>query len=61
MRSKKDQDDRQSPKSPTQSPKKSKTFNKILIVKPKSNVPKSRPKELGLTLKSHGPPTTHIF
>ena len=25
---------------------------------PKSKVPKSRPKGLGLTLKSHGPPTT---
>ena len=24
--------------------------------KPKSKVPKSRPKGLGLTLKSHGPP-----
>ena len=24
---------------------------------PKSKVPKSRPKGLGLTLKSHGPPT----
>ena len=26
------------------------------IVKPESKVPKSRPKGLGLTLKSHGPP-----
>ena len=26
---------------------------------PKSKVPKSRPKGLGLTLKSHGPPPTH--
>ena len=36
----------------------------ISIVKPesevpKSKVPKSRPKGLGLTLKSHGPPPTH--
>ena len=34
----------------------------IIVVKPesevpKSKVPKSRPKGLGLTLKSHGPPT----
>ena len=28
----------------------------LLIVKPKSKVPKSRPKGLGLTLKSHGAP-----
>ena len=28
----------------------------LIIVKPKSEVPKSRPKGLGLTLKSHGPP-----
>ena len=28
-----------------------------LFVKPESKVPKSRPKGLGLTLKSHGPPT----
>ena len=29
------------------------------IVKPESKVPKSRPKGLGLTLKSHGPPPHH--
>ena len=39
----------------------------VFIVKPKSEVPKSkvpksRPKGLGLTLESHGPPTppTHL-
>ena len=32
-------------------------LEKGLIVKPKSKVPKSRPKGLGLTLKAHGPPT----
>ena len=46
-------------------------FSIVLIVKPKSKVPnskfpKSRPKGLGLTLESHGPPTpptppTHNF
>ncbi len=30
------------------------------IVKAESEVPKSRPKGLGLTLKSHGPPTPSI-
>ena len=33
----------------------------LIIVKPKSQVPKSRPKGLGLTLKSHGPPTPITF
>ncbi len=33
-------------------------FVQITIVKPESEVPKSRPKGLGLTLKSHGPPIT---
>ena len=28
----------------------------LVIVKPKSKVPKSRPKGFGLTLKSHRPP-----
>ena len=31
----------------------------ILFVKPESEVPKSGPKGLGLTLKSCGPPTHH--
>ena len=39
-------------------------FINIIIVKPKSEVPKSkvpksRPKGLGLTLESHGPPPHH--
>ena len=32
-----------------------------IFVKPKSKVPKSRPKGLGLTLKSHGPPSWLYF
>ena len=32
----------------------------IHIVKPESEVPKSRPKGLGLTLKSHGPPPSNF-
>ena len=32
-------------------------LNKLSSPSPESKVPKSRPKGLGLTLKSHGPPT----
>ena len=31
-----------------------------VIVKPESEVPKERPKGLGLTLKSHGPPNPNF-